>query len=43
MLTRETAKNLAVADRKDELYTFFKGDFIPLRDAKVGIMTHALH
>ncbi len=26
-----------------QLYSFFKGEFVPLKDAKVNIMTHALH
>ena len=26
-----------------ELYAFFKGEFVPLKDAKVSVMTHALH
>ena len=25
------------------LYAFFRGDYVPLSEAKVGIMTHALH
>ena len=24
-------------------YAFFKGKFVPLAEAKIGIMTHALH
>ena len=24
-------------------YAFFRGEYVPLADAKVGIMTHALH
>ncbi len=24
-------------------YAFFKGDFVPLAEAKIGVMTHALH
>ncbi len=26
-----------------ELYAFFQGDYVPLREAKVSVMTHALH
>ena len=26
-----------------ELYAFFQGDYIPLKEAKVNVMTHALH
>ena len=26
-----------------ELYAFFQGDYVPLREAKVNVMTHALH
>jgi branched-chain amino acid aminotransferase len=26
-----------------QLYAFFKGEFVPLKDARVSIMTHALH
>ena len=26
-----------------ELYAFFQGDYVPLKDAKVNVMTHALH
>ena len=35
-----TAKS--TADRGD-LYAFFKGQVVPLGEAKVGVMTHALH
>ena len=27
----------------DESYAFFKGEYVPLKDAKVSVMTHALH
>ena len=27
----------------DEFYAFFKGEYVPLKDAKVSVMTHALH
>ena len=26
-----------------ELYAFFQGDYVPLKEAKVNVMTHALH
>ena len=26
-----------------EFYAFFKGEYVPLKDAKVSVMTHALH
>jgi branched-chain amino acid aminotransferase len=31
------------ASPPDQLYAFFKGDFVPLSEAKVNVMTHALH
>jgi branched-chain amino acid aminotransferase len=31
------------ASQPDQLYAFFKGDFVPLSEAKVNVMTHALH
>ena len=30
-------------DALPELYAFFQGDYVPLKDAQVSIMTHALH
>lgn len=29
--------------QSDQLYAFFKGNFVPLSEAKVNVMTHALH
>jgi hypothetical protein len=26
-----------------DLYTFFRGEIVPIREAKVNVMTHALH
>jgi branched-chain amino acid aminotransferase len=31
------------APQPDQLYAFFKGDFVPLSEARVNVMTHALH
>ena len=28
---------------QEQLYAFFRGEFVPLKDARVNIMTHALH
>ena len=37
MSTAKSAANLG------DLYAFFKGDIVPLSEAKVNVMTHALH
>jgi branched-chain amino acid aminotransferase len=31
------------APQTDQLYAFFKGDYVPLSEARVNVMTHALH
>jgi hypothetical protein len=35
-----TAKS---ADHLGDLYAFFRGEIVPIREAKVNVMTHALH
>jgi branched-chain amino acid aminotransferase len=41
MLTEKAPKPAATAPELDDLICYFEGAFVPQRDAKVGIMTHA--
>jgi len=43
MLTKQPSASTATAQRRqvDDLIAYFEGDWVPMRDAKVSIMTHA--
>ena len=43
MLKQETPPATAGADRTTELWAYFRGDFVPLRDANINVMTHAFN
>jgi branched-chain amino acid aminotransferase len=43
LLKQATSTSAATADTTSELWAFFRGGFVPLRDANVSVMTHALN
>ncbi len=43
MLKQETATATAEADRTAGLWAYFHGDFVPLAEAKISVMTHAFN
>lgn len=43
MLKQATSPSTAVAEPTTELWAFFRGGFVPLREANVSVMTHALN
>ena len=43
MLKQETATATAEADRTAGLWAYFQGDFVPLAEAKISVMTHAFN
>ena len=43
MLKQATSASTALAEPTTELWAFFRGGFVPLRDANVSVMTHALN
>jgi branched-chain amino acid aminotransferase len=43
VLKQETPAATEPANVTTELWAFFRGDFVPLRDANVNVMTHALN
>ena len=43
MLKQETATVTAAADRTAGLWAYFRGDFVPLAEAKISVMTHAFN
>ena len=43
MLKQATSTPPAVTDLTTDLWAFFRGGFVPLRDANVSVMTHALN
>lgn len=43
MLKQETDPHAATSQPTTELWAYFRGDFVPLRDANVNVMTHALN
>ena len=43
MLKQATPAATATADRSTELWAFFRGELVPLRDANVNVMTHAFN
>jgi branched-chain amino acid aminotransferase len=43
VLKQETDPHAASAEPTTELWAFFRGEFVPLRDANVNVMTHAFN
>ena len=43
LLQQETPAPSAMIDRTTELWAFFRGEFVPLRDANINVMTHAFN
>lgn len=43
MLKQETPTNAPAAEQTNQLWAFFRGEFVPLQDANVNVMTHAFN
>jgi branched-chain amino acid aminotransferase len=43
VLKQETDPHAAAVEPTTELWAFFRGEFVPLRDANVNVMTHAFN
>jgi branched-chain amino acid aminotransferase len=43
LLKQATAAPTATMDATTDLWAFFRGEFVPLRDANISVMTHALN
>jgi len=43
VLKQETRSRAASVETTTELWAFFRGDFVPLRDANINVMTHAFN
>ena len=43
MLEQESRPQTAAVESTTELWAFFRGEFVPLRDANVNVMTHAFN
>ena len=43
MLKQETDPHAATVETTTELWAFFRGEFVPLRDANINVMTHAFN
>jgi branched-chain amino acid aminotransferase len=43
LLKQATSTTTQTTEPTTELWAFFRGDFVPLRDANVSVMTHALN
>jgi branched-chain amino acid aminotransferase len=43
VLKQETDPHAATTQPTSELWAYFRGDFVPLRDANVNVMTHAFN
>jgi branched-chain amino acid aminotransferase len=43
LLKQETPTNVPAAEQTNQLWAFFRGEFVPLQDANVNVMTHALN
>ncbi len=43
MLKQETDPHAATAQATTELWAYFRGDFVPLRDANINVMTHGFN
>ncbi|HEX2221557.1 MAG TPA: branched chain amino acid aminotransferase, partial [Candidatus Limnocylindria bacterium] len=43
MLKQETPTTAAASDRTTQLWAFFRGQFVPLHEANINVMTHAFN
>jgi branched-chain amino acid aminotransferase len=43
LLKQETPTNAPAAEQTNQLWAFFRGEFVPLQDANVNVMTHAFN
>ena len=43
MLKQETDPHTATVETTTELWAFFRGEFVPLRDANINVMTHGFN
>ena len=43
MLKQETDPHAATVETTTELWAFFRGEFVPLRDANINVMTHGFN
>ena len=43
MLKQGTPVASTADDRTSELWAFFRGEIVPLRDARISVMTHAFN
>jgi branched-chain amino acid aminotransferase len=43
VLKQETDPHAATVETTTELWAFFRGEFVPLRDANINVMTHAFN
>ena len=43
MLKQETRSRAAAVETTTELWAFFRGEFVPLRDANINVMTHGFN
>ena len=43
MLEQENRTQAAAVETTTELWAFFRGDFVPLRDANINVMTHGFN
>ena len=43
MLKQESEPRAATAETTTELWAFFRGEFVPLRDANINVMTHGFN
>ena len=43
MLKQESRPQAASVERTTELWAFFRGEFVPLRDANINVMTHGFN
>ena len=43
MLKQETDPHTAAVETTTELWAFFRGEFVPLRDANINVMTHGFN
>ena len=43
MLKQESEPHTASVETTTELWAFFRGEFVPLRDANINVMTHGFN
>jgi branched-chain amino acid aminotransferase len=43
LLKQETPTNPSAVEQTNQLWAFFRGEFVPLQDANVNVMTHAFN